>query len=99
MALIRGNELTSESPESAWLVRPFFPREGIVLLYGKKGAGKSPLTWALAESVATGQPWLGFPVETTGPVLYIEADTPRPSIEARMSQAIHCPEVYIYFPP
>jgi len=98
MALIRGNELTSEQSESLWLVKPFFPREGIVLLYGKKGVGKSPLTWALAEAVATGTPWLGDKPTTTGEVLYLELDTPRMVVEPRIRQAITSSQVAIFFP-
>src|SRR5712691_4178499 len=98
MALIRSNELTSEQSESLWLVKPFFPREGIVLLYGKKGVGKSPLTWALAESVATGIPWLGVKPSVMGEVLYLELDTPRRVVEPRMSQAMTSRKVAIFFP-
>lgn len=99
--LIRAPELATQSATTPWIIEPYFPREGIVLLYGKKGVGKSPLTWALAEACATGSEWLvpHLPVKEVGPVLYIEADTPRLVVSQRMGQVLSSPDVHIYFPP
>src|SRR5687767_8435739 len=35
-----------------WLIEPFLPKGGTVLLHGPKSTGKSPLTWAIATSVS-----------------------------------------------
>jgi len=98
--LYSGDEFPSASADSPlWLIKPYFPREGIVLLYGKKGVGKSPLTWLLAESVATGTPWLGYAVQDPGQVLYLEVDTPSIVAIPRMRQVITSHDVKVYFPP
>lgn len=56
---------------------------GIVLLHGKFGSYKTPLTIHLAHCVATGQPFLGLPTHQTR-VLYVEADTPQVGLWPRL---------------
>jgi RecA-family ATPase len=49
-----------------------------MLLYGDPKIGKSYAALQLGVAVATGAPeWLGFPVRASGPVAYIQLDTPR----------------------
>lgn len=67
-----------------WLISPFLPAQGIVLLHGRFSLGKSPLTWKIAHSVTTGDEFFGMPVNNTGPVLYIEVDTPEPQVKKRL---------------
>jgi hypothetical protein len=64
-------------PET-WLVKPLVPVGGFVNIYGQpKKARKSYLALGLAWAVASGQSkWLGFEVKHSGPVLYLQADTP-----------------------
>jgi RecA-family ATPase len=68
--------VAQECPEVEWLIEPMFPKGGIVFLHGPTSVGKSPFTWALATAVSEGTPFFGYPVKNTGPVLYIELDTP-----------------------
>lgn len=97
--LVYAPDLGKDSPAATWIIAPYIPTEGVVLLYGKKGVGKSPLTWALAESYATGASWLGHIPTHTGRVLYIEADTPRLVVAPRMRLAVTSPNIAVYFPP
>lgn len=99
MSTFFADELPDIQDEAAWLIKPYIPREGVVFLYGKKGVGKSPLSWALAQSVATGAPWLGHAVQDPGPVLYLEVDTPLPVVSARMRQALKSHSIRVHFPP
>lgn len=78
--------LDHEFPEMGWLIEPMIPSGGIVFLHGPTSAGKSPFTWALAASVATGTPFGGYPVKQPGPVLYIELDTPSSLIQPRLKK-------------
>jgi hypothetical protein len=57
-------------PPPQWLIGGLAPADGLVVLYGEPGAGKSfvALDWGL--SVATGAPWLGREVKQ-GEVVYI----------------------------
>jgi RecA-family ATPase len=57
----------------AWLIEGLVPEDGLVVLYGEPGVGKSfvALDWGL--SVATGTLWAGRKV-TPGEVVYIYAE-------------------------
>lgn len=63
-----------------------------MFIYGKSGVGKSPLSWALADSVATGQPFLGLPSSGPLPVLYIDVDTRWWTIQERWRAAGYTPQ-------
>jgi hypothetical protein len=61
-------------PEPQWLIPSVLQEAGYSVASGRSQAGKSFCELALALSIATGKPWLGLKVETTGPVLYIAAE-------------------------
>lgn len=97
--LIPGDQMPTAGPTGVpWLIQPYIPREGVIFLYGKKGVGKSPLTWSLAHSVASGEPWLGLPVQNTGTVLYIEVDSPLSVVKVRTDHMRFTPQTLFYFP-
>ena len=56
-----------------WL-DPYIPKKSITFLWADKSVGKSPLTWQIARSVASGKTFFGLPVKQ-GRVLYLEVDT------------------------
>lgn len=56
-----------------------------MLLYGDPKIGKSFAAMQLANAVATGENWLGFPVRK-GTVVYVQLDTPRNVWQARMKK-------------
>lgn len=58
-----------------WLMRPYIPRGGIFLLYGKFGTNKTPIATEIALAVQDGRPLWGNQV-TKGRVLFVQADTP-----------------------
>lgn len=68
---------------TSWLIEPFIPLKGIVFLYGKKSLGKSPFSFALAQSVSEGCDFFGHPVQTPGNVVYVELDTPIDLVKPR----------------
>ena len=63
----------------SWLLRPLLPVGGSMLLYGDPKVGKSyaAIQLALALTGAGSADWLGFPTQVTGPVVYVQLDTPR----------------------
>lgn len=63
---------------ATWLLRPLLPISGAALIYSAEKQGKSFLAIQLALALS-GQSdnWLGFPVIKSGPVLYLQLDTPR----------------------
>lgn len=45
-----------------------------MMIYGRHKAGKSSLTFQLMDALINKKPWLGFPVEDSGPVIYLQLD-------------------------
>lgn len=72
------NYLSLPREPNAWLLQPMIPVGGAALIYGQEKVGKSAIAIQLAAALAGGYPdWLGFPVQRTGPVLYLQLDNPR----------------------
>ena len=69
-----------------WLIEPYLPVEGIVLLHGKFSTGKSPILWRLAQCVSEGMDFFGYRPERTGNVLYVEIDEPLIVTKDRLSK-------------
>lgn len=69
-----GRSGLADIPPPAWLVRGIATRSSLTLLAGKFGTYKSFVAISLAASVATGRSFLGHPVDSTGPVIYIAAE-------------------------
>lgn len=66
--------LRSEAFDPEWVIYPLCMRGSSVMMYGRQGIGKSSATVQLAHSLITGEPWMGFKVERTGPVIYVQID-------------------------
>lgn len=60
-------------PPRQWLIPAILPKEGIALIFGPPGCGKSFLTMNWSLCIASGKPWLGHPV-LQGPVAYIAGE-------------------------
>ena len=99
MSPISWQELVSQ-PLGAipFLIDPYVPEGGIVLLYGKTRIGKSPLTWEIARCVGSGESFFGHQTRL-GRVLYLEFDTPRRLIQPRLELLETAPNVWWEFPP
>ncbi len=61
-------------PVAKWIITDVLAEASLSAASGRSRAGKSFNELALALSAATGKPWLGMPVEITGPVLYVAAE-------------------------
>lgn len=59
-----------------YLIPGLVPEAGRIALYGVAKRGKSFLALQLALAVAQGTPFLDIPVKKSGPVLYLQFDTP-----------------------
>lgn len=73
-----------ELEEVKFFLESYIPESGIVLLYGKFGTYKTPVTFTMAKAVASGESLWGLQVTKASPVLYLEADSPSPVILARL---------------
>lgn len=61
--------------------------EGLGLLWGEAGVGKSFVSCSLAASVATGRPWLGHRVRE-GAVVYVAGEGGAASVARRLDAAV-----------
>ena len=67
-------------------MKKLIPVGGFVNLYGKPKTGKSFAALGLADAVANGSAsWMGFDVIRTGPVGYLQIDTPRSAWAMRLN--------------
>lgn len=67
--LLGANDLRSMSP-MVWRVRGVLPNEGLAVLFGPSGSGKSFLALDMAAAIPEGRPWFGCRVEAS-PVVYV----------------------------
>lgn len=81
-----------------FLIDPYIPEGGIILLYGKTRVGKSPLTWEIARCLGSGEAFFGRPTRQSR-VLYVELDTPQRLVQARVEQLPSAPNVWWEFIP
>lgn len=85
-----------EAPQ--FLIDPFIVRGGITFLWGETSTGKSPVTWAIAQAVASGRSFFGLPA-AKGRVLYVELDTPEQSLHERLKGVQPTPNVWWWVKP
>ena len=70
-----GELLERNLPPECWLVDKIIPVSGLSCIAGPSGVGKSFYSLTMAQSVATGQPWLGeWKVETKTKVLILDKE-------------------------
>src|SRR5216683_2634569 len=62
------------SPPAPWMVRGVLREQSVSLLYGRRGCYKSFVALDLAASLATGIPWQGHPIPTSGLVIYVAGE-------------------------
>ena len=72
-------------PESgAYLVKPIVADDGLTVLFGMGGVGKSYLTALLSIVTATGTEILGLKTNTPGPVIYVDYEASRKRLRRRL---------------
>lgn len=73
--------------QETWLIRPLIPAGGVANIYGDPKVGKSFAAIQLAAAISGTLPdWLGFGIASSGPVLYVQLDTPRSLWMERLEQ-------------
>lgn len=96
-SLLSWEELSKkEYRDPEFLLDPYIPRGGIVFFYAPTSIGKSPLTWHMARAVGEGKHFFGLPTKE-GRVLYLELDTPEPSIAKRIQKIEPARNVWFLF--
>lgn len=70
---IREDDLDRPDLDEFWRVDGLVPLEGVGVIYGKPGSGKTFLSLDMGLCVATGRPWLDRDVESC-PVVYVASE-------------------------
>lgn len=82
MPLFTGDELLAETAVVSYWAQPFLTKGGVTLLAAPKKSLKSYFTLQMAEAVATGSDFLGWPTERAR-VLYIDLENELGEIKKR----------------
>jgi hypothetical protein len=77
-------DLLTGPSEVDWLLEPFLPPGGAVLLAGTSGVGKTWLSLNLALSVGAGRPWLGRFKVRQGGVLIVDEENSELLLRVRL---------------
>lgn len=80
---IRSDILTATLTPPDYLWAPRIPRDGVTLLIGEDGLGKSYLALMLCLHAAAGRPLFGVPLKC-GKAKYVHAEDRKPMIERRV---------------
>lgn len=73
-------------PDEEWLIDRVLPADGFTFIVGAEATGKSFYTLTIAESVATGKPWLGqFNVSKQTNILFIDKENSTRRRKARIA--------------
>lgn len=74
-------------PDITWLWQPWLPRGFVTLLVGEPGVGKSGLALAIANLVASGEPWPdGQENEEAGLVVWVESESAEAILRERATK-------------
>lgn len=71
-------------PEREMLLAPFLPKQGLVLLYAKRGVGKTHIALGIAYAIASGGSFLKWHAPVPKKVLYIDGEMPANSMQERL---------------
>ncbi len=85
--------LKEKPPIINWCVSSILPKQGIGIIAGWPGIGKSWLLLDMAICVATGQPWLGKFEVQKGRVMYVDEDSHDDLIRVRLNKLLNAKEL------
>jgi hypothetical protein len=72
-------------PDRAYLLRPWLPSGGLVMIHAQRGTVKTFFALSAAYAVATGQAFLDWECERKGRVLYIDGELPGKLLQTRLA--------------
>lgn len=84
-----------------YIIDPLLPAEGVGLVHGKGGHGKTQLCFELMRAITTGDEFLRKYAVVEGNVLYLQFDMSQPQFQERLEKAVACfdhPERVIVVP-
>ncbi|MCB1119420.1 MAG: AAA family ATPase [Chlamydiia bacterium] len=76
--------LSKKIPEREMILAPIIPKQGLAMLYSKRGVGKTFLSLAIGYAVATGISLLRWECMKSVPVLYVDGEMPASMMQERL---------------
>ena len=78
--------LQMELPKREMILAPFFPSQGLCLLYAKRGVGKTHVALGIGYAIATGGAFLKWKAPRPRKVLYIDGEMPAGAMQERLQR-------------
>jgi DNA-binding CsgD family transcriptional regulator len=85
-------------PARAYLLAPILPAQGLMMIHGPRGLGKTHLTVGIAVAVACGGTFLRWKAKAPAGVLLVDAEMPAAALQERLARAIRASEADIQAP-
>lgn len=80
--------LALKIPPRAFLLSPILPAQGLTMVYGPRGLGKTQISVGIAVAVAAGDRFLKWSAPKPAGVLLIDGEMPATVMQTRLSAAI-----------
>jgi putative DNA primase/helicase len=80
--------LMLDLPPREMIIRPWMPQKGLVMIYSKRGIGKTHFGLAAAYAIACGEGFLGFEVAKARKVLFIDGEMPGAAMQRRLASIV-----------
>jgi len=94
-SLLRWNDIFNLDVKTEYLVDGLIPKEGITLLFGRGGIGKTSFCLQLARAVAEGMPFGGLQTIKT-PVYYVDFENPLSVLKHRAENIGHTGNLWVW---
>lgn len=88
IAISLENLLCRELPPRSMILSPFLVSQGLVMLYAKRGVGKTHIALGIAHAVASGGSFLKWHAPEPKRVLYIDGEMPAYSLQERLRKIV-----------
>jgi hypothetical protein len=85
-------------PARAYLLVPILPAQGLMMIHGPRGLGKTHLTVGIAVAVACGGTFLRWNATAPAGVLLVDGEMPAAALQERLARAIQASEADIQAP-
>lgn len=80
--------LRAELPSRRCIMEPWLPHQGLAMVYGPRGVGKTWLALSIAYAIAGGGELLGWRVPRPVGVAYLDGEMPANVIQERLSRIV-----------
>jgi len=88
-----GDFLSKELPQREYIIEPCLPRQGLIMIYAKRGIGKTYFALLLACKIASGESLFNerWQIKKKWKVLYLDGEMPANAMQERLKTLIGSP--------